>query len=62
VDDLYLCLYAKLNGVAIGPMHNPYTLDVLKREGFDLLASIANQPQAPNAAAVSEGDVLAIRI
>ncbi len=42
VDNLYLGLDAKLNGVAIGTVDNPYTFDLLQRKGSDLLARIAN--------------------
>src|SRR5229473_2238253 len=40
------CLYPELDVVAIGAMHYPHPLDLLQRKGFDVLLTIAHEPQA----------------
>src|SRR2546426_328785 len=56
-----ISLDTKLYVVAIGTMHNAYSLDLLGGEGCNLLLRIANQAQSPDATAISERDVLPIR-
>src|SRR5712691_2870893 len=53
---------AELHIVAIGPMHNAYTLDLLRGEGFNLLLAIAHEAQPTNPTPIGEGDMPAIRI
>src|SRR5215469_2567919 len=56
-----LSLNGKLSIVAIRPLHNTHPFDLFKREGFNRLLFVAHQTQTPNATAIREGDVLAIR-
>ena len=52
-----LCLDRKLDVVAIGPFDEANALDLLDGKFFDVLSFVANQTQAPNAAAIREGEM-----
>src|SRR5256885_6397269 len=56
-----LRLYCKLDIVAIGTMHNPYALDLLRGEVLNMLLRIAHQTQAPNPTPIPQGDMFPIR-
>ena len=56
-----LCLDTKLHIVAISPMYNAYSLDLIKRECRNLLLRVAYQPQTSNITPIGEGDVLPVR-
>src|SRR5438067_784766 len=57
-----LSFHSKLAGVAIRTTHETDSLESLDRELFNTLPFVANQAKTPNAAAISEGDVLAIQL
>src|SRR5579859_1503283 len=50
----------KLHVVSISPANNANSLDLLEREGFNLLAFVANEPECAYPTAIGECDVLAI--
>jgi hypothetical protein len=63
-DVLYpsLRLDAELDVVAVSTADQTNPLDLLAREGFDVLLRIADQPQSSNATPIGEANVLAIVI
>ena len=60
--DAAVCLYSKLDVVAVRPPYNPHPLDLLDGERCNLLLLVADQPHGPDATAVREGEVLAVRL
>src|SRR5215472_11282199 len=61
MDDASLCLDGKLHIIPIGPFHQPNPLDLALGEGFDA-ALLADQHAPANAHAISEGEMLAVRL
>src|SRR5947209_409684 len=62
VDDGLVRSNPELHVVAIGTVDNAYSLDLLEREGFDLLVLVSHQPQSPDATAVGEGEMTPIGV
>jgi hypothetical protein len=62
VDNLALRLDPELAVVAVRAAHDAYPFDLRERESFDPLPLVAYEPERADAAAVREGDVLAIRL
>src|SRR5260370_15432169 len=58
--DFPLGIDAELARVAIGTSNNAHPFDQLERKFLDTLIGIANQFQATNTAAISEGDMSAV--
>src|SRR3989454_9260416 len=58
VYDASLSLYPKLDIVAISPVKNADSFDLLNGKGFDLLFGIANKSQTAYTTPISEDDVL----
>ena len=50
-------LHPELDVVAVRTPHDAYSLDLVDRKSLDVLARVAHQPQAPNAAAICEPEV-----
>src|SRR6266702_7179652 len=61
MHDGTLCLDPKLHIIAISPMYDAYSLDLIKRECRNLLLRVAYQPQTSNITPIGEGDVLPVR-
>ena len=55
-------LNAKLDVVAVCPSEQAHPLDLLDREGLDLLPLVSNQPHPPDATAIREGQVPAVGV
>ena len=47
--------------VAVGAAHDPHPLDLAGGEGLDGLLLLSDKPNGADAAAIREGDVLAVR-
>ena len=58
MHDASFCLYSKLSIVTISTFDNANSFDLL--EGKRLNFTSADEPQPPDAAAIGEGDMLAI--